>query len=113
MMLNITLMPSQIDLYQKMHELSTRMVDAARANDWDLLISLENEVVALRKTLANDDNEALAPDDIVLKRSLIQNILQADAEVRRYTEPWMERVRHFLSGDTRKRQVDRAYGINR
>jgi flagellar protein FliT len=114
MMLTIAAMPSQIDLYQQMNALSARMVEAARANDWDQLIDLERNVAALRDTLmAEDGNEALAPDEVEQKRRLIQNILQDDAEVRRHTEPWMEHVRRFLGGDTRKRQVDQAYGINR
>lgn len=112
MMLNIMMMPSQIDLYQQMHILSTRMVEAARANDWDQLIDLERNVAALRDALMAEDNETLAPEEIKLKRHLIQSILQDDAEVRRHTEPWMEQVRRFLGGDARKRQVDQAYGIN-
>ena len=111
-MLNIMMMPSQIDLYQQMHILSTRMVEAARANDWDQLIDLERNVAALRDALMAEDNETLAPEEIKLKRHLIQSILQDDAEVRRHTEPWMEQVRRFLGGDVRKRQVDQAYGIN-
>lgn len=111
-MLNIMMMPSQIDLYQQMHILSTRMVEAARANDWDQLIDLERNVAALRDALMAEDNETLAPEEIKLKRNLIQSILQDDAEVRRHTEPWMEQVRRFLGGDARKRQVDQAYGIN-
>lgn len=112
-MLNITLMPSQIDLYQQMHVLSRRMVEAARANDWDLLVDLERDVASLRAALLAEDGEALAPAAVEQKRQLIQDILQDDAEIRRYTEPWMEQVRHFLGGDIRKRKVDQVYGINR
>jgi flagellar protein FliT len=114
MMLTIAAMPSQIDLYQQMNALSARMVEAARANDWERLIDLERNVAALRDTLmAEDNNATLAPDEIEQKRRLIQNILQDDAEVRRYTEPWMEQVRQFLGGGKRKLQVDKAYGIAR
>lgn len=109
-MLNIALMPSQIDLYQQMRTLSSRMVDAARANDWDQLVDLERHVASLRSTLLSDENTALAPGELAEKRRLIQDILQDDAEVRRHTEPWMEQVRCFL-GDTRqKKRVDQAYG---
>lgn len=114
MMLTIAAMPSQIDLYQQMNALSARMVEAARANDWEQLIDLERDVAALRDTLmAEDGNDTLAPGEIEEKRRLIQNILQDDAEVRRHTEPWMEQVRRFLGGDVRKHQVDQAYGITR
>jgi len=109
------LMPAQIEIYEQMCALSNRMVEAARANDWEQLIDLENAVAGLRDTLkANADAEAgtgkADAQEAGKKRDLIQQILRDDAEVRRHTEPWMEHVRRFLYGDQRKRQIDRAYG---
>lgn len=106
-------MASQIEIYQEMSALSARMVEAARANDWDSLIALEKSVVALRLSLANDDdNTRLSPEELELKRSLIQRILDDDAEIRRHTEPWMEQVRQFLGGNRRRKQVESAYGAS-
>jgi flagellar protein FliT len=105
------LMPAQIEIYEQMCALSTRMVEAARANDWERLIDLERSVACLRDTLAKDaENGSIDPRDAEKRRAMIQRILKDDAEVRLHTEPWMEQVRRFLSGDVRKRQVDRAYG---
>ncbi len=110
-MLTIALMSSQLQLYEQMCMLSSQMVEAARNNDWDRLIDLERSVSALRDTLMAQGNENLLdPGEIENKRELIQRILQDDAEIRRHTEPWMEQVRRFLTGNTRKRQVDQAYG---
>jgi flagellar protein FliT len=107
------LMPAQIEIYEQMCALSTRMVEAARANDWDRLVDLERSVAGLRNSLIQDSEIANAqPQEAERKRRLIQRILQDDAEVRRHTEPWMEHVRRFLSGNVRKRQVDRTYGGN-
>jgi flagellar protein FliT len=104
-------MPAQIEIYEQMSELSTRMVEAARANNWEHLVDLEHTVSSLRETLMNEvDISCTEPQEVEKKRQLIQCILRNDAEVRRHTEPWMEHVRRFLSGDLRKRQVDRAYG---
>ena len=102
-------MPSQIELYEEMRLLSSRMVEAARASDWDSLIQLERSITGLRNTLmeAPDDSNAPAPD-LARKRSLIQRILEDDAEVRRHTEPWMEHLRQFLGGSTRHRDVLKA-----
>lgn len=112
-MLNIATMPAQIEIYEQMSALSTRMVEAARTNDWDQLIDLEKAVSDLRQVLANEqDIGPQSSQETIKKRALIQRILQDDAEVRRHTEPWMEQVRRFLTGDARKRQVDRAYGSN-
>lgn len=114
MMLNIAVMPAQIEIYEQMSLLSTRMVEAARTNDWERLIDLEQAVANLRQTLMSEaDNTTPDPREAVKKRELIQRILQDDAEVRRHTEPWMEQVRRFLTGDARKRQVDQAYGAGR
>ena len=105
------LMPSQIDTYQDISALSAQMVEAARANDWERLVSLERTVAALRDKLASeDDNTSLSGPELDLKRGLIQRILDDDAEIRRHTEPWMEQVRRFLGGRTTRERVERAYG---
>lgn len=105
-------MPAQIEIYEQMCALSSRMVEAARAHDWEQLIDLERSVSDLRQALLTqpDHNLQGPPLELERKRDLIQRILRDDAEVRRHTEPWMEQVRRFLSGDARKRRIDRAYG---
>jgi len=40
-------MPTQIDMYQEMSALSSRMVEAAQDNDWDRLVTLEKSVKIL------------------------------------------------------------------
>lgn len=108
------LMPAQLEIYEQMCALSARMVEAARANDWNQLIDLERSVARLRETLLNEpDAGTIDAFEAEKKRELIQQILRDDAEVRRHTEPWMEQVRRFLTGDARKRQVDQAYGSTR
>ena len=102
-------MPSQIELYEEMSALSARMVAAARARDWDDLLALEHGVGSLRKALlATPDDGQAAEADLSRKRNLIQRILDDDAEVRRHTEPWMERVRHFLGDSERMHELQKA-----
>lgn len=104
-------MPTQISLYQEMSALSSRMVEAARANDWDTLINLERSIAALRNSLLQeDDNHNHSGNELKLKSQLIQRILADDAEVRRHTEPWMEQVRKFLGSDAKRREIEHAYG---
>ena len=103
-------MPTQIELYEEMSLLSSRMVEAARAGDWDNLIELEHGVASLRNTLMVTPEDSNAPaTDVTRRRSLIQCILEDDAEVRRHTEPWMEHVRKYLGDSTRRRDVQKAY----
>ncbi len=105
------LMPAQIEIYEQMCALSTRMVEAARANDWERLIDLERAVAGLRATLVQEsEGGTIDAFEAEKKRALIRQILRDDAEVRRHTEPWMEQVRHFLAGDVRKCSADRACG---
>lgn len=104
-------MPSQIEIYEDMSNLSTQMVEAARTQDWDHLATLEEAVAGLRRSLqVDDDNSILSDADLERKRTLIQQILEDDAEVRRHTEPWMEHVRQFLGSSNQRRRVERAYG---
>jgi flagellar protein FliT len=105
------LMPTQISLYEEMSALSAQMVDAARANDWDGLVSLERSVAVLREALQKDeDNGNLSEAEREMKTRLIQRILEDDAEIRRHTEPQMEQVRKFLGNAAMKHRVERAYG---
>lgn len=104
-------MPTQIEIYEDMSALSTQMVEAARTQDWDHLVHLEKLVSALRETLvAEESNGTPSVAEVERKRSLIQRILQDDAEIRRHTEPWMEHVRKFLGGEKMRKSVERAYG---
>ncbi|MBK7024564.1 MAG: flagellar protein FliT [Sulfuritalea sp.] len=102
-------MPSQIELYEEMCRLSSRMAAAARASDWDHLIELERGIRSLRDALlaiADDGNEAAT--DLARKHGLIQRILDDDAEVRRHTEPWMERIFYFLGNSQPHRELHLA-----
>jgi len=106
-------MASQIELFEEMSALSTRMVAAAQGNDWERLVDLERSVVALRATLSTDDDYSLlSPAEIEMKRALIQRILDDDAEIRRHTEPWMEQVRQFLGSNARPKPIEGAYGAS-
>lgn len=90
-------MPSQIELYEEICALSQRMVSAAQANDWTALVELEQRVASLRDELtAGGEKFSLSTPELLHKHGLIQQILKDDAEIRRHTEPWMERIRYLL-----------------
>jgi flagellar protein FliT len=102
-----------LNLYERMSEISTAMVEAARKNDWTRLVSLENDVARLRDALARTEPaRPMVPDDPQRARKvdLIRRILADDAEVRRFTEPWMEGVKKFLGGMAVERALSSAYG---
>ncbi|MCX7165501.1 MAG: flagellar protein FliT [Rhodocyclales bacterium] len=106
-------MPSQIELYEEVLRLSSRMVAAARAGDWDDLIELERGIDSLRNALRATAEEACAlATEPTHKHSLIRRILEDDAEVRRHTEPWMEHLCQFLGDSTRRRDILKAYAAD-
>jgi flagellar protein FliT len=103
-------MPRQVELYEEMSRVSARMVEAAQAGDWERLIELESGVSRLRDQLMAMPEEVDAgAADLARKRTLIERILDDDAEIRRHTEPWMEQVRHLLGDNQRLRELQRAY----
>lgn len=105
---NMPSMPSsQLLLYAEINTLSARMAAAARAQDWDSLRYLAQQVAHLRDALPATTlpAAALAADELQQKTLLIQRILDDDAEIRRHTEPWMERLSGLLSMETRDRPV--------
>ena len=46
---------SSLALLEQMSNYSTEMVDAARANDWDRLTHLENQVASLRDRMGTEE----------------------------------------------------------
>jgi flagellar protein FliT len=102
-----------IGMYESMGEISDRMVEAAQANDWDRLVELEKNVAHLRDNLRREDRPlSLSSEERARKLRLIHRILNADAEVRRHTEPWMAQVRIFLGSAARERTMKQSYGNN-
>ncbi|HEX8988905.1 MAG TPA: flagellar protein FliT [Rhodocyclaceae bacterium] len=108
-------MAARIEKYEEIGELSAKMVEAARTQDWDRLVSLEQAVSVLRDALMSgtDDIADMTDAEKNVRASLIQRILDDDAEIRRHTEPWMEHVRKFLETANNRRRIDAAYGADR
>ncbi len=106
---SMLVMASQIELYKQMSVLSARMVQAARASDWDQLIDLERDVAALRDALQYSLDFDGSASESGEKGRLIQRILEDDAEVRRHTEPWMEKLRMFLGQDHQRQDPSQPF----
>ncbi|NSL55183.1 flagellar protein FliT [Uliginosibacterium aquaticum] len=108
-------MDPTLPLYEAMHHLSSEMLVAARANDWDQFCLLEREAAELRDRLVRYEMPASpAPLDEggrARKVALIQQILAEDREIRSHTDPWLEHVRALLAGNSRQRAINNAYGL--
>lgn len=106
---------STIHLLESMHALSISMVEAARANAWEQLAALEEEMATLRDE-AIRLNAALAPDapdneaDTRHRAELLTAMLDNNREIRAHVEPWLASTRKVLSTNAMERAVRAAYG---
>ena len=103
-----------LDIYDRASIKSGEMLEAAKSSDWDRLIDLERECRALVDNLRSVDTETSTPSRdqgyVQRKTRLIRKVLADDAEVRRYTEPWMEQLQVFLGSTRQEGRLLRAYG---
>ena len=102
-----------LDTYARVSVKSGEMVEAAKASDWDRLIELEQDCRALVDTLRRDDTSNVSaprPDRGYVQRKYeyIRKVLADDAQVRRYTEPWMEQLQVFLGSARQENKLLRA-----
>ena len=87
-----------------------KMLAAAQNNEWDQLISLEQECRQLTEILKNNDPEPMLDKELLQKKvKIIHQILDDDAQIRAITEPWMTRLQDMLSTNGRTRSLQQAY----
>ncbi|MCA1854681.1 flagellar protein FliT [Massilia oculi] len=106
------LSPDQILLhYQAMGELSTRMLAAAQADDWDGVAELERECAAHVQTLRDKDPgvEWSGPHR-ARKAELIRQILADDRVIRDLAAPWMAKLSALISSSRVQSRLTSAYG---
>jgi flagellar protein FliT len=99
-----------LDVYGSISMKTTEMLDSAKQGDWDRLVALEQEYGALVARLKVTDTGAIANADFARRKiALIRKVLADDAEIRRYTEPWMNQLDAYLGSARQQRQLQRAY----
>jgi flagellar protein FliT len=99
-----------LDTYGSISATTERMVDAAKNRDWDRLIALEKNCRALIETLKTAD-AGISPDALYVQRKaeLIRKVLADDAEIRKFTEPWMTQLQAYLGNARQEYMLRRAY----
>jgi len=88
------------------------MVAAAKASDWDRLIALEQDCRDLIETLMRVDTGprgGAGARFVQRKVAFIHKVLADDAEVRKFTEPWMTKLEAFIGSARQERKLQRAY----
>ena len=99
-----------LDVYGSISTVTGQMVDAARKSDWDRLIALEHDCRTLIEKLKRSEAGANAGAHFVQRKvALIRKVLADDAEVRKFTEPWMTKLENYLGNARQEHKLRRAY----
>lgn len=96
--------------YKAILTVTEKMLKAAQANNWEELISLEQECKLLTQALVSNANQIQLSDEMQKKKiDIIHRILDKDARIRTITEPWMTHLQNLLINANQKRKLDQLY----
>ncbi|MDT8363780.1 MAG: flagellar protein FliT [Nitrosomonas sp.] len=99
-----------IAAYEGILAITDKMLQAARASDWDKLVALEQECKHITHRLMGHSGQPKLDDQLQKKKiALIQQILVHDAEIRAVTEPWMMHLQNLLGNAHHKQKLNQAY----
>jgi flagellar protein FliT len=100
-----------IATYERILEVTGRMLEAARNDDWDRLTELERNCKAeVGRLIAQGDRAAELPDDLrARKAQIVRDVLADDAEIRRLTDPWMAQLEQMIGHVHNERRLVRTY----
>ena len=100
-----------LETYYAVSAKSGQMVDAAKCSDWDRLAALEKDCSALVEALKRVDKDASPRNAEYMQRkvALIRKVLNDDAEIRKHTEPWMNRLQVYLGSTRQEQRLLHAY----
>lgn len=94
--------------------LTERMLAAARDNQWEELVRLEQARDHLIEDLRLHDVEPPRDPDLRRrKRDLLQSILTLDQEVRTLTDDWMHELREILESARNVDKLGKTYDPGR
>lgn len=86
-----------IDYYRAIEDSSRKMLDAAKAEDWDQVVRFEGACAVLIEQLRiRARSEELSPAQRSEKSRIMQRILHNDAQIRYLAEPWLAHIEQKL-----------------
>lgn len=102
-----------LTVYEKVAHITSKMLEAARANDWELLAKLENDCSNQVSTLRQFEGPSELPSDLKAKKiTIIKQILADDRAIRDITEPWMKNLANLMKSSSTSRKLSQSYGAN-
>ena len=88
-----------IDFYKAIEDSSAKMLEAAKAEDWDGVVRFEGACAVLIEQLRfQANNEALDAQGRKEKSQIMRRILQNDAQIRYLAEPWLAHCERKFDG---------------
>lgn len=88
-----------IDYYKAIEDSSRRMLDAAKAEDWEQVVRFEGACAVLIEQLRHRaHSEVLRPEQRIEKTRIMQRILHNDAQIRYLAEPWLAQFDRHADG---------------
>ncbi|WPB57774.1 flagellar protein FliT [Xylophilus sp. GOD-11R] len=88
-----------IDYYKAIEDSSRKMLDAAKAKDWEEVVRYEGACAVLIEQLHfRAQTEDLPPEHRTEKIKIMQRILRNDAEIRCLAEPWLAQFDQLMQG---------------
>jgi len=99
-----------ITTYETILAITGQMLEAARNDDWDRLVALEQDCKKLvERLIADNTGQPLSSQFQERKAEIIRKVLADDAEIRNITQPWMAQLQNILGSAGRERKLSQAY----
>ena len=100
-----------MDCYEQIAPLTGRMLELARAGDWDGLMTVERQVRSCVERMKEiTPAAALDASELAQKQQLLRRILADDAEIRDLVTPQLARLGALMGNVRRQRDINQAYG---
>ena len=88
-----------LDFYIAIEESSRKMLEAAKAEDWDQVVRYEGACAVLIEQLRfRSQAEELPAEQRSEKARIMQRILRNDAQIRSLAEPWLAQFELMFQG---------------
>lgn len=99
-----------LEVYSAAWSATQRMLEAARASEWDALIELEEGRDALlAQVIQTPAQVPCDPHQAAETTRLIRSILAADQQIQGLTRAWMDEINGVLSSVQAEKKLLKAY----
>ena len=100
-----------LTVYQELAELTSKMADAATAEDWDRVVELERDcALRVQKLKTGEGTANWTPPARTRKAEIIRRILADDRRIRDLAMPWMAQLSALISNTRTQGRLLGAYG---